>query len=282
MDLLLIISKIWKRKSLTLPVIVLTILGLFYELEIKPPVYQASADILLVSPPGTTGINIDNPFVNNTDDYTTDLANVLVSLVSSASSQQTLVRSGVDPRSQVSQTSDTSALPIIQITGFGSSAQKAILSASLIAGAIKGDLASMQEARHVPNRDVITADEVVPPTTAVSSLSSKLRTMIAIIGLGALLLLVVVSIGEGRERRSEEKRRHRRHSDDTYALGASPGNGRADRMAYDLAAESPAYWQAPRQDAAVRDPYRARADISSDWQPTPRLRRDGDVQDRVR
>jgi capsular polysaccharide biosynthesis protein len=283
MDLLMIISKIWKYKLVTIPLIVLTVLGLFYELEIKPPIYQASANVLLVSPPGTTGININNPFVNNNDNYLTDLANVMVSLVASASSQHALVNSGADPRYQVIQTSDTSVLPIIQITGVGSSAEKAILSANLVAGAIKENLAQVQKARHVPNRDMITADEIVPPANAESSLSGKLRTMIAILGLGFLLLLVVISASEGRERRRAEARELERNSNNTYSNPEMSRHGaRTDKVARDRRAEASPNWRAASQDGAFGDSHGTHGTVPDEWPSISRVRRDGDPGERIR
>ena len=50
MDLLSIPRAIWRQKLATIPVILLTVLGVFYVVAVKPPVYQATASFLLVNP----------------------------------------------------------------------------------------------------------------------------------------------------------------------------------------------------------------------------------------
>src|SRR3954454_23336017 len=51
MDLLLIVTRIWRHKFITLPVILLTLAGCAYVAKVKKPVYQVSATYLLVNPP---------------------------------------------------------------------------------------------------------------------------------------------------------------------------------------------------------------------------------------
>ena len=90
MDLLQISRKIWRYRIVTLPVIVLTLLGAFYVIAIKAPVYKASSSYVLINPPppptaeeiarnpALGRINPDNPYTRFSDQ------SVIVSLLSSS------------------------------------------------------------------------------------------------------------------------------------------------------------------------------------------------------
>ena len=51
MNLLLIARKIWRYRLVTLPVIALTLLGLFYVMAVKAPEYKVSSSYVLINPP---------------------------------------------------------------------------------------------------------------------------------------------------------------------------------------------------------------------------------------
>ena len=51
MDLLLLVTRIWRHKFITVPVILLTLAGAAYVAAVNKPVYKVSASYLLVNPP---------------------------------------------------------------------------------------------------------------------------------------------------------------------------------------------------------------------------------------
>ena len=51
MDLLMITRKIWRHRIVTLPVIVLTFLGMVYVVAIKSSEYWATSSYVLINPP---------------------------------------------------------------------------------------------------------------------------------------------------------------------------------------------------------------------------------------
>src|SRR3954462_176386 len=51
MDLLLIVTRIWRHRFITVPLILLTLAGAAYVAAVKKPVYQVSGTYLLVNPP---------------------------------------------------------------------------------------------------------------------------------------------------------------------------------------------------------------------------------------
>jgi capsular polysaccharide biosynthesis protein len=209
MDLLSIVGTVWRHKLAVIPVIVLTALGAFYVLAIKPPLYQTSSEFLLVNPPlppsaaqisadpSLAKVNTNNPYVNFGD--LTVTADALVDLLNSAASQHSLASAGADPRYQVALSADAGAPPIVQITGVGPSAQEAIRTANLVNAAAVSDLDQMQKG--VRPSYMITVTEIVSPVEAQLESSGKLRTLIAVLAMGGILIFTVISVAEALEKR---------------------------------------------------------------------------------
>jgi hypothetical protein len=210
MDLFSIVRIIWRYKLATVPVLALTFAGVFYVFGVKPPVYDASSTILLVNPPNPPTaqqiaadpklgkISSNNPYVN---DGLQTVADVIINVLGSTTSQKALLKEGVDPRYQVALSADFGTPPVIQVTGVGSSAAEAIASANLVSRAAVTDLYQMQKQQNINATYFIKAISVVKADSAQKSISSKLRTLIAIIGVGFILLLVVISVAQAVDKR---------------------------------------------------------------------------------
>jgi uncharacterized protein involved in exopolysaccharide biosynthesis len=211
MDLLSIIHTLWRYKLIVLPVIVLTAIAGLYVVKIKPPVYEASSSILLANPEvQATQSQIDaNPGLRKASPYNTfvsygDLsvvANAVMDLATSASAQPALINSGVNPRYQLTLSSDYGNPPIIEITGVGPNAQEAIRSATVLTAALKDDLYQLQAKEGIDPFYMVTAIQLVKPTQAQRSTSGKLRSIVAVLALGVLLIFVVVSVADALEKR---------------------------------------------------------------------------------
>ena len=204
MDLISIVRSLWRHKLAAAPVVLLTVIGAFYIMAVKAPVYQASSSILLLNPPGQptaaeiaanhklAKIDANNPYVNFNDMAV--VADAVINVVSSDASAQALVSAGANPNYTAELSSDFGTPPIIEFTGTGSSAQEAIRSATLVTSAAEADLYQMQKSEGVNPLYMIKATELVRPTQAQTASSGKLRTLIAVLGVGALLLFIVVSV----------------------------------------------------------------------------------------
>jgi hypothetical protein len=204
MDLLSISGAIWRHKLVTIPLIAFILLGALYVVKFKAPVYNSSSSFLLVNPPGPPTaaqiaanprlgkVNTNNPYANFGDLNVT--ADAVLSVLTSPSSQQALAEAGADPRYQAALSSAFGTPPIIQITGVGSSAQEAIKTANLVTNAAITDLHQLQKSQGVNPSYMITSVKLVPPIAATKSSSGKLRTLIALVGLGVILLFVAVSV----------------------------------------------------------------------------------------
>ena len=245
MDLFIILGTIWRHKIVTIPVIVLTLLGLFYVLEVKPPTYQSTGSILLVNPPGPPTaqqiaanpslgkISTANPYVSYGN--LNFVADVVINIVDSPSVQQSLVQAGADPRYAVALAVELGNPPIIQVTGVASNGSEAIRTAQLVVGAVEQHLIQIQQNQSVNSRYMITGQEFAKPEIATKSVSGKLRTMITFLALGLIVLLVAVSIME-----AFAKRRRRR------------GRGRSSRGS---AANDSGNYMGPNSDYPESDAY---------------------------
>jgi capsular polysaccharide biosynthesis protein len=210
MDLFSIVGKLWHHKLAAMPVILLTGLASFYVLAIKPPVYQSSAGLMLVNPPGPPSAAqlAQNPNINYNNTFTTygDLdviADAIVAKVTADSS--ILIKDGVNPEYSAVLSSDAGDPPIITITGTGSSPAEALNSANLVAQQAANDLKSMQTAQGINPKYLIKSIQLYAPQSPTESVSSKLRTFIAVIALGIILLFVAISMAESIERRNADR-----------------------------------------------------------------------------
>ena len=205
MDLLLILQKIWRHRVFTLPVIVLTLAGAAYVVAVKKPLYEATSSYILINPPPAPTaediardpalgrVNADNPYTRFPDESV--VVDVLARTVGSDSARQQLVKAGADQRYAVASAAHFgSSSPIVQITGSGSSPQAAIHTAGVVGRAVAAELARMQRAQHVDPRYWITAFQVEVPDDAKLRPSGQLRMLVGVLGLGAILLFVVISV----------------------------------------------------------------------------------------
>lgn len=220
MNLFAIGESLWRHKRATIPVILLTVIGMFYAIAIRPPTYEASASILLTNPPAPptaaqiaadpslAHVNADNPFVDLGN--LVFVADALIEVVTSPAAQQALVQAGASRQYQVALDVSAESPPAIDVTGVASNAQAAIQSAQLVAKAVSQDLYRMQAGKHVDTKYMISSTEYVQPTSATTSSSGKLRTTILVAVVGFILLLVAVSVSQVLEERKNGNRRQRR------------------------------------------------------------------------
>jgi capsular polysaccharide biosynthesis protein len=223
MDLISITQTLWRFKKLVIPILILTALTSIYVVKFKPAVYQSTASALLTNPQtSATQTQIqNNPNLKTVNPYNTfvsygDLdvvANAVMDLLTSPAGANSLAAQGAG-NFTLTLSGDFGNPPIIEITSSGSSAQGATQSASIIASAVKSDLYQIQKSEGVNPFFMITAYELVKPVQAEKSSSGMLRSLIAILAVGAILILVVVSIADQLQKRRRASRPDRGESTD--------------------------------------------------------------------
>jgi hypothetical protein len=217
MDLLALSRTMWRHKIAVIPILVLMLIGLVYVVKIKPPTYDADGELALLSPPAAptaaqiqadpklyAKINVNNPYLDY-DDLTV-VGDAVMDRVTGHSAQLILAAAGVSPKYQVSMSSDPDNPAFLDITGVGTSAASAIYSAQKVMAMATADLQQIQleVVPPVSTRYMITMETLVPATSAQEQITSKLRAIIEVLGVGVILLFLVISIAEAFARRRDE------------------------------------------------------------------------------
>jgi hypothetical protein len=205
MSLLLIFRKIWNYKLVTLPVIALVLAGAVYVMAVQSPTYEASATYILVNPPPPPTeaeilanpelgrIAVDNPYLRFSDGSV--LVQVLASRLNSEEVRRSLAEQGADPSYAAQPSAEFGfSAPILQITGTGPTAVAAVGTANLVGRALTRELDRMQQQRGVDKDYRIKTEAVVPANGATLKASGKLRSLVAVLALGGILLFIVISI----------------------------------------------------------------------------------------
>jgi hypothetical protein len=207
MTLLLILRKIWRYKFATLPILALVMAAAFFEIAVKPDMYQASSTYILVTPPAPPtpdeiakdpklGKGADNPYTRYSDQSI--VVQVLASRLNGDDARAALERKGADRNYTVQPSSEFGfSAPIVSITGTGTSPVAAIQTADIVGAALTKELEDMQKVHGVAPRYQITTQEIVGAHDARLKASGKLRAAVAVIALGTVMLFIVVSLLDG-------------------------------------------------------------------------------------
>lgn len=205
MDFVSIVRALWRNKRFAIPVLVLTAVAALYVVKMQPPVYQASASVLLKNPQGqaTASQIAANPSLKTANPYNPfmsygDLdvaANAVLELINSQPAQAALTEAGVDPRYTLSLSTANGAPPIIDISGVGGTARAAVRSANELVNTVKKDLYQIQQSQGINPFYMITAVSLVKPNQAYRA-SGKSKSLVAVTGIGVILLFVVVSTAD--------------------------------------------------------------------------------------
>jgi hypothetical protein len=209
MDLLLIVNRIWRHKFVTVPLILLTVVGAAYVVAVKQPVYQVSASYLLVNPPGPPTadqiaanpslrrVRADNPYTRFGNQPV--MTDVLSRTMSSDSARNALMQAGADPRYLVeSALAFGDSVPIMQITAHGSTPESATRTADLVSHAMVRELDRLQSSDVDPQYR-ITAQQLQSPGAPQPQAAGKVRVLVGTLGAGAILLFGVISVADALE-----------------------------------------------------------------------------------
>jgi hypothetical protein len=240
-DLLQISRKFWRYRVVTLPVVALTLIGAFYVIVIKAPVYKVSSSYVLINPPppptadditrdpALGRINPNNPYTRFSDQSV--IVSLLSSSLSSDSARQALAKQGADPRYTVAPDLQLgySSL-VVELTGVGSSPQAAVKTAQLVGRALSAELNRMQASQGVDPHYLIRTQRVVAPDSPKQQVSSTLRPLVGVLAIGAILLLLAVSAAQALETlRTEWSRGDRAEKGETGARSEQANRRKSTR-----------------------------------------------------
>jgi len=223
MSLLLILQKIWKYKFVTIPIVGLVLFLSYYVVVVTAPTYEASATYILVDPPPPpTDADLardpslkrptDNPYLRFDGSV---LVQVLASRLSSDEVRARLAAQGADAHYVAAPSAEFGfSSPILQVTGSGPTPAAAVNTTNLVGGAVSRELDGLQALRKVDKTYRIRAEAVVAAHDAQLKASGKLRALVGVFVLGAVLLFIAISVldavvilrAEWAQRRLAEKR----------------------------------------------------------------------------
>ena len=197
-DPLSLMQAVWRYKVTSLVVLLLTALAMGGVLIWTPPVYKASASLLLVEPPdpparsGSGDARTENPFVRYAD--TSVIINVVARRVQQLPARrQVEARGGVETY-EVAMSRKFGPSPIIDISVTADSEIAALTTAGLVAVRTTRELAAVQEEEYVQPAYMFTARTIEQPEEAVRVVSGTLRKVVGVgaLGLGALVLALAL------------------------------------------------------------------------------------------
>jgi capsular polysaccharide biosynthesis protein len=205
MSLLLIATKIWKYKLVTLPIVACILGGAFYVVAVTAPTYESAGTYILVNPPplptdaeiaanpALGRIHDDNPYARFSDQSV--LVQILSSRLNSDETRLSLAKRGADPNYTAAPSAEFGfSAPILQITGTGTSAAAAVMTTNMVGQALTDELDKMQRVRGVDKNYRIKVEAVVAARDAKLKPSGKARSLVAVLVLGTILLFMVMSI----------------------------------------------------------------------------------------
>jgi hypothetical protein len=176
------------------------------------------------------------------------------------STRQALAAKGADSAYTVAPSADIGyGSFLLEITGVGNSPETAVRTAQLVGTELTRQLRSMQADQGVSPQYMIQAQNVVSPDHAKQKVSGKLRPLIGVLVIGAILLFVVISGAEAlaaiRAEWSEAKRRETAGD----AGSAQEAAGSESGLATARAARRPERRRAPGRRNNGRKPERETA-----------------------
>jgi hypothetical protein len=199
MDLIQIGQTIMRHKWVTLPIVCLTLIALFYVTALKPKPYTANVAYMLI-PPNTANANNNegnaqnNPFVRFGD--LSVIVDMLTEQMSANPLHANIVKQGADPNFTVTADGDYGASPILETTGNGPSAVAAEASANIAGHAAVSLLENLQVQQGVDRGNRITM-LLLQPANATLKASSVVRSAAGVLVAGGLVLAMAVSFASG-------------------------------------------------------------------------------------
>lgn len=197
MDLLSLVQALWRYKLTSLLVLSLTGMAVAGVLVWTPPVYTASASLLLIEPPepstdAKSPVAPENPFVRYADN------SVIITVVARRVQQEQVREEIVGQGGVETYEVDLSrrfggSSPIIDIAATADSQSRALSTVHLVIAQTTTDLYNVQAEENVRTEYMYTARTVEQPASAVRVVSGTLRKAIGVLGLGLGCLVLALA-----------------------------------------------------------------------------------------
>jgi hypothetical protein len=213
-DLLNVLRTLRRFKWTTLTIAALTLGAIAVLVFAVPKVYQVDAAYVLVNPsvpseaelvarPELAAENRDNPYLRFTSQSM--VGQVLATRMSSDEVRRDLLGQGVSDDYVVTPSNDFGgAGQIVNISGVGPTPEAASRATEAIVGRMGAELRAMQKVYGAADRYLITPIPVEAAGEAKRVVSGQLRSVIAVGGVGLVILFAAISIRQAMEARPKE------------------------------------------------------------------------------
>ncbi len=202
MDLLNFVRTLWRHRWWTLPLVVLTGVAVGYVWLAADRVYEARADLVLIGPPGPPSpaeleadpslaqAQLDNPYARAFDP--TVITEIVARVVAAGADRGEL------PAGYRIETARRygSAAPLVEISARASDPLIASDHARAVSNGFVSALQNLQAVEEVHPRALITTRAVDTAREPREVLTQRLRAVVGVAGLGALLLIIAVTIAQ--------------------------------------------------------------------------------------
>ncbi|MCB0981286.1 MAG: hypothetical protein H6513_15885 [Acidimicrobiaceae bacterium] len=199
MSIASLLRLLWRQRRVVIPAAVVALLACVGVLIVQPPVYRASAAVVLLNPPALPEVTPENPTIppeyQNPYSRFGDLSvivDILVKVLDSEPVQQQLKAQGLDGTFEIAANRDFYRGPIIDVAGEGPSGSAAITNTNLVIAELERQLTTLQTSQGTDPSYWIRVETIVTPDKATTVFSGTLRALILVGGLG-----VVLTVGAG-------------------------------------------------------------------------------------
>jgi hypothetical protein len=213
-DLLNVLRTLRRFKWTTITVAGLTLGAIAILVFAVPKVYQVDAAYVLVNPsvpsdaelarrPDLAAENRDNPYLRFTSQSM--VGQVLATRMSSDDVRRDMLGQGISDDYVVSPSNDYGgAGQIVTVSGVGPSPEAASHATEVIVGRMVSELRGMQKVYGAVDRYLITLIPVQAPGEAKRVVSGQLRSVIAVGGVGLIILFAAISVRQAMDSRPKD------------------------------------------------------------------------------
>lgn len=250
MDLLSISRAIARYWSVTVPIIMATAVGAVYVAFYQPRLYEATSTYVLLNP-ATSEDAKSNPYLELPDPSA--IVGVLAERINSPTSVDRMVALGASPNFEIGASQEYGAgSRIVDVYAPGFSPEESLATTKVVGEELRTQLLELQRAENVPNRGMIRLVALDPTPIPALKMSSLLRSEIAVIALGFILLFLIIAGARAIEEMRASSARTARGPRRRRSRGSDPGKMR-DLGSADTAARNLSYHAGLFEDPVVSD-----------------------------
>ncbi|MEW1823711.1 chain-length determining protein [Arthrobacter sp. NPDC080031] len=273
-----VIRTLWRHRLVSVPILLLTLASALYVFQFAPRSYETSATYAMINPdiptqldivkhPELEKLNSKNPYLRSSDPSL--IVQVLLTRLNDSSVADKLKEQGLSSDYTVNRGVGGTNGFLVDITGIADTPEKSFATTRTLGVMLEKDLYDAQKIDGADDSYLFSSILVAPPDKATEQFSSRLRSLIAVLLAGVVLMFGAVSIA-----RSVSVSRNRLKENSGH--GPVTETRKRNRNKARFTVDSPDTRQPSGANAGLgpsAEPVRARATDSDDGQRLSELAR---------